>query len=81
MDNKAPVLKEGTTPLPYVQTGMALVDPREPDIWWVVSEILGPAPCTATLTAVDFRRVNLPCPEVRERFQLYCDFDPEADYE
>lgn len=77
-----PVVTKDTRPLPYVQKGMRLIHPDDnPDIWWEVETILGPTPCTATLRSMDARRVNVPCPEIRERFLLHEDFDPEINRE
>jgi hypothetical protein len=74
------IVTKKTRPLPYVQRGMRLIHPDDnPDTWWSVDEILGPAPCTATLTSMDLRQVNVPCPEVKDRFRLYEDFDPGVD--
>lgn len=66
-----------TRPLPYVQKGMRLIHPDDSADWWEVESILGPSPCTATLRSNDMRRISVPCPEVRERFRLAEDFDPE----
>ena len=79
-DDREPIVTKETRPLPYVQKGMRLVHPDDDaDTWWSVDAVSGPSPCMATLTSMDLRRVNVPCPEIKERFWLYEDFDPEIN--
>lgn len=79
--DREPIVTKDTRPLPYVQKGMRLVHPEDGADWWEVETIVGPSPCTATMRSNDARRINMPCPEVRERLWLYEDFDPEINQE
>lgn len=73
------ILPKSTRPLPYVQIGMLLVHPDDSATWWEVEEIHDLDAPEATLRSNDARRVTWPCPDIRKRFRLYEDFDPNIE--
>ena len=74
------IIPMSASPLPYIQCGMKLRDPLDGTTrHWTVADIYERGEATvADLTSNDPKplRVTMPCPTLRHRWRLACDFDP-----